>query len=171
MSHPSTEPPSEQPANAPERAAEPAPGVFVPMLLGWLVPGAGHLWLRRRWPAVFIAGAILPLYAVGMALTGWENVSPERHPWYFALHALVALPTAAATLLTRAVVIDRPYPLSGVGELYTAVAGLLNLVAVADCWARSRHGDPDPAEDAPRAPLAPEDLVDAPPADGSAADA
>ncbi len=115
----------------------------MPVLLAWLVPGLGHLRLGRVWPAVFIAAAIIPLYVGGMELAGWENVSIDRHPWYFIPQAFSGLPTAVAALLTADVKLDRPFPHQSVGELYTAVAGLLNLVAIADCWARCRRGDPE----------------------------
>ncbi len=122
------------------RNEPPRPGLAV--LLAWLVPGGGHLFIRRPWPALFVAGAVLPLFVLGMHLAGYENVSPVRHSWYFGLQSLAALPTAFATLLTEDVVITRHLPHRSVGVLYTAVAGLLNLMAIADVWARCRRGDP-----------------------------
>jgi hypothetical protein len=118
------------------------PNPVLPLLLAWLVPGGGHLWLRRPWPALFVATAVLALYAAGMALAHFANVSPERHPYYFAIHSLAAGPTALAALLTQGVQVLEHRPHRSVGELYTAVACLLNLVAVADVWARCRRGDP-----------------------------
>lgn len=137
----------------------------VPCLLAWLVPGAGHLRIGRRWPALFVAATVYGLFLSGMALAGFENVSHERHPWYFGLHVLAGLPTLAADLLTRGVVVTEPLSHRTVGELYTAMAGLLNLVAVADVWARCDQGDPEDrraahAAAAPAAtPLGARDLV------------
>ena len=122
------------------------PSPFVPVLLAWLVPGAGHFRLGRPWPAVFVAGAVIPLFALGMLLAGWENVSPDRHPWYFATQVWAGLPTAAAWLATTNVELTEPLPYGRVGVLYSAVAGLLNLVAIADCWARCKRGDPEELE-------------------------
>jgi hypothetical protein len=115
----------------------------VPCLLAWLVPGAGHLRIGRHWPATFVAATVLGLFVSGMALAGFENVSHVRHEWYFALHVLAGLPTLAADLLTADVVPTERLPHRTVGELYTAMAGLLNLVAVADVWARCSQGDPE----------------------------
>jgi hypothetical protein len=58
-----------------------------PVIMAWLVPGVGHIVLKRPWPALFVAGAVIPLFVLGMYLTGWENVSWERHPYYFGLQA------------------------------------------------------------------------------------
>jgi hypothetical protein len=117
--------------------------VFLSVLIAWLVPGGGHLYIGRPWPAMFVALGVLPLFVLGMGLTGWENVSPERHPFYFALHVFAGLPTAFGTLLTREIEITRHMPHAAVGALYTAVAGVLGLMAIADVWARCRKGDPE----------------------------
>ncbi len=139
------------------------PGALLPVLLAWVVPGAGHLKLGRVWPGVFVAGAVLPLFVLGMALAGYENVSFDRHPWYFALHVGAALPTALAHFLTEGRQLTEVMPHYKTGELYTAVAGLLNIVAAVDCWARCRRGDPEELararEQAARG-LHPEDLVE-----------
>lgn len=140
------------------------PHPLVPVLLAWLIPGAGHLKLGRKWPALFIAAAVLPLYFFGMVLTDFENVSLERHPWYFALHAWSGLPTAFATLLTRGREVTQHMPHASVGTLYTAVASLLNLMAMADCWARCKRGDPEAMAERARA-IGASDLV-SPPAEG-----
>lgn len=136
----------------------------VPALLAWLVPGAGHLRIGRPWPAAFVAAAVVPLFVLGMVLGGFENVNPERHRWYFATQVWAGIPAIAGAVLTREVVPTEPVPAPSVGALYTAVAGLLNLVAIADCWARCRRGDPEhtPEEAAPDTasrPLGVADLV------------
>ncbi len=120
-------------------------GPLVPVLLAWLVPGAGHLALRRFWPALFVALGVVPLFLLGMYLTGWENVSWTRHPFYFVLQAPAGLPAAIGALLTRETLPDRVMPHGTVGTLYSAVAGLLNLMAIADVWARAQRGDPEDA--------------------------
>jgi hypothetical protein len=129
-----------EPPAQPQPAARRSP--WVPLLLAWLVPGAGHAAIGRRCPAVFVAGAVLPLFIGGMALAGFVNVNPNGHPWMFAAQVFAGGPAFAAAALTTDKVIDRFHPYQSVGELYTAIAGLLNLVAIADVWARCRHGDP-----------------------------
>ena len=120
------------------------PSPLVPVILAWLVPGAGHLKIGRLWPGVFTFAAILPLYAAGMALAGFENVSPERHPfWFWAAHIHGGLVTGAAALLTRHTEIRDVLPDRSTGELFTGVACLLNLIAIADVWSRCSRGDPE----------------------------
>jgi hypothetical protein len=112
------------------------------MLLAWLVPGAGHWTLGRPWPALFVALGVLPLFVLEMYVTGWENVSWTRHPYYFALQAPAGAVAFAGEFLTRGMLPDRAMPHAAVGTLYSAVAGLLNLMAIADVWARTVRGDP-----------------------------
>jgi hypothetical protein len=116
---------------------------ILPVVLAWLVPGAGHLRIGRVWPGLFVFAGIVPLYVGGMALAGFENVSWARHQIYFFVHALGGVLTGAAALLTRNVVVTEPLPDKDVGTLFTAVACLLNLIAVTDVWARCRRGDPE----------------------------
>lgn len=122
-------------------------GPLGPCLAAWLVPGAGHALIGRTVPALFVAATVLGLFVGGMALAGFENVSHVRHPWYFAIQALAGVPAAVADLLTADVTLTELHRHRSVGELYTAMAGLLNLVAVADVWARSTVGDPEARAD------------------------
>jgi hypothetical protein len=127
--------------SAPERRPP-----LLPVLLAWLLPGGGHLAIGRLWPGVFVFAAVLPLYVGGMAMTGFQNVSWERHPIAFwAMHVFGGGITAAAALLTRHVEPLEAMPEKSVGELFTAVACLLNLIAISDVWARCDRGDPEAA--------------------------
>jgi len=119
------------------------PAPLVPVLLAWLVPGLGHLRLGRVWPAAFVFLGVTPLFVLGMALAGFENVSWERHEFYFALHVWCGLPAIGAALATRGAAVTEVLRHYDVGTLYCAVAGLLNLVAITDVWARCRRGDPE----------------------------
>ncbi len=128
--------------------APPVPGErpdpFVPVLLAWLVPGAGHLKIGRLWPGVFIFAAILPLYAGGMVLAGFENVSWVRHNIYFwAVHIFGGLLTGVAAFFTQHVVVTERLPHQSTGELFTATACLLNVIAISDVWSRCSRGDPE----------------------------
>jgi hypothetical protein len=120
------------------------PYPFVPVLLAWLIPGAGHLKIGRLWPGVFTFATILPLYVGGMALAGFENVSYERHQvWFLFVHVFGGVLTGAAEFLTRGVQIHEALPDKTTGELFTAMACLLNVIAVTDVWSRCSRGDPE----------------------------
>jgi hypothetical protein len=116
----------------------------LPVLLAWLVPGAGHLKIGRLWPGVFTFAAIIPLYVAGMALAGFENVSWERHPfWFWGAHLWGGLLTAGSAALTLHAEVRERLPDQSVGQLFTGVACLLNVVAMADVWSRCGRGDPE----------------------------
>lgn len=128
------EAPGASPPRLPNRAAA--------VVATWLLPGAGHLMIRRPWPGAVFALAILPLFAGGLVLAGFENVSWDRHPWLFGLQALTGVPAGVTALLTRET-LPTNQPHRSVGDLFTCAAGLLNLVAMADVWARCTLGDPE----------------------------
>ena len=119
---------------------------FVPVLVAWLLPGGGHWIIGRPWPALFVAGGVLPLFLLGLHMTGWEIVSPTRHPYYAIAHVWAGLPALFAWLLNQDTVVTTVLPFEQTGRLYTAVAGMLNLMAIADVWARCKRGDPDHVE-------------------------
>lgn len=135
-------PPMDDAAPAP-RPFQPR-GAFGPVLVSWLCPGAGHFVIGRPWPGIFVAVSIWTLFGAGMALSGFENVSWERHPWLFGLQVLAGIPAGAGALLTKgAIARSDLFTHHTVGDLYTCVAGLLNLVAIADVHARCTEGDPE----------------------------
>jgi hypothetical protein len=116
------------------------PGPVV--IAGWLVPGAGHFLLGRRAQALVFFLAVTVTYLVGMALADFGNVSPERHTYYFLAHSFNGGETLLAWFLTRDVVMDHVPKHFGmqtgeIGILYTAVASLLNIIAVMDAYAIS----------------------------------
>ena len=44
--------------------------VYLPLIAGWLVPGAGHFLLRKWYRGALLAGSILGLFALGIAMQG-----------------------------------------------------------------------------------------------------
>ena len=74
--------------------------------LGWLIPGAGHLYLGRRRKALALFVLILGTYMAGQAITGFQCVFYRRSPmlkaqlWFYG-QAGAGLPTALFTLLTE----------------------------------------------------------------------
>lgn len=148
------------------RFASPGTALFA----GWLVPGGGHFFLGRRTQGVVFFLAITATFLLGMFLTDFRNVSPSRHPFYFLAHILNGGETIAASVLTSGLVEEEvPRHLGmrtgDIGTLYSAVAGLLNVIVMMDAFGiaagirpkeKKRPAEPEepPAEPAAEEPAA-----------------
>ncbi len=133
-------------------------------LLAWIIPGAGHFWLGKRgFAAVFFVAITFP-YFTGLALGGIKlSVNPYYNGWLFLAEMgvggytlpafllnergpmpareaaeLVTSPTIPATDPRREQLhqLSSYYPGSDVAQIYLAVAGLLNLLAIFDAMMR-----------------------------------
>jgi len=107
---------------------------WVALLLTWIAPGLGHLYLGQRGKAILFFSVITFIYVFGMALSGFLNVSLERHAIYFAAQIFYGGATLIAELLTRNLRWVNANPLHDVGLLYTSVAGLLNIIVMVDIY-------------------------------------
>jgi hypothetical protein len=111
-------------------------GLVLLCLAAWAVPGAGHLWLGRRFKGIAFLIAIPLMFAIGLAIEG------RLFPFDFS-EPLVALAALAH------VGIGIPYFIAsalglGAGEVravgyeygnaFLIVSGLLNLLVVIDAY-------------------------------------
>ena len=104
-------------------------------LAGWVVPGAGHLWLKRRKGLVFLV-ALPMMFAIGLALEGRLFPFEPSQP-LVGLAAVaeggVGAPYFVARGLGygpgRVVAVTHEY-----GNAFLIVAGLLNLLVVIDAF-------------------------------------
>ena len=99
-------------------------------LAGWLVPGAGHLVLGKRRHAVIIFVSIVLAFCIGIYIGSIGVVNPVgAKPWYVAQTmnspAVIALGRITTTGDYR--VFGRP---NEIGQIYTSIAGLLNLLCI-----------------------------------------
>lgn len=113
------------------------PGALVLLCIAaWLVPGAGHLWLRRRQKGLVFLAAIPLMFVIGLVLQG------AIFPFQFAeplagLAAIAELGAGLPWIIARA--LD-----GGVGSVTAAtweygntfmiVAGLLNFLVILDAY-------------------------------------
>jgi hypothetical protein len=123
-------------------------------LLGWLVPGGGHLYLGQRARGTVLLVALTACFAAGVLLGGRATVSRE-HPEYLVLQWGAGLPAAAAWAAGDPSPADVPVSRREVGALYTLVPALLNLVAALDAAARAAGADPGGPHPAPVPPPPP----------------
>lgn len=103
-------------------------------ILTWLVPGLGHFLLGRRGKGILFFVMITTLYVWGMVLSDFLNVNQERHPIYFIAEAFYGLATLVAMVATQSLRIESFNPFHDVGLLFTATAGLLNIVVIVDIY-------------------------------------
>jgi len=108
-------------------------------VLAWLIPGAGHwlLGLRRR--AVIMFVTICTTFIIGLALGSIELIDPAQSRWWFFAQVLCGLPTIAVAFIQNASLTVNEIYGRGVdlGQLYTGIAGLLNLLCICDALFRT----------------------------------
>jgi hypothetical protein len=109
--------------------------------LGWAVPGGGYLLLGETRRGIIVLSAIAAIFTIGIYVGSIGVVDPvtdgigilgRLNPWFLAqilnspLVFLIAKATAAGA-----------YPVYGksqeIGQLYTSISGLLNLLCIINC--------------------------------------
>jgi len=106
------------------------------LVFGWVFPGAGHAYAGQRGKAVLFAVLITGLLAAGFVMGRGTNLLPNE--WWFAPQLGAGGPAALLTPLSQYLAIrqsvDWASPVREIGTLYTAVAGLLNLLVMMDAY-------------------------------------
>lgn len=105
-------------------------------LLAWLVPGAGHLWLRRTQKGLVFLVVLPLMFAIGLAIEG--RIFPFEASEPLVLLAAFAdigigLPYFVAWMLGlgAGTVVASSYEY---GNTFVIVAGLLNMLVVLDAY-------------------------------------
>jgi hypothetical protein len=125
-------------------------------LCGWLVPGAGYWLLGERVRAAIVGIAVVLVFAAGVLVGGIRVVDAPsslgvgavlEKPWFIG-QVLTGPVSVAAALWANQVAQNDPDRISHsrsweIGTLYTAVAGMLNLLAIIDATHRAASGNPD----------------------------
>jgi hypothetical protein len=116
----------------------PRPAAALPAcLLAWLLPGAGHLYLRRTTKGLVFLGSIGALFIMGLAMDSRLEMTVGLDDILASLFSLaqmaIGLPYLAARMLGyeagRVTSVTFEY-----GNTFTAVAGLLNILVVLDAY-------------------------------------
>ena len=101
-------------------------------LLAWFVPGAGHLFLRERKRAIIIFTTIVLTFCTGLYIGSIgviDNVGET--PWYVYSSQFMSSPMVAVLGHFAA---GGGFPVYGkpneIGQIYTSIAGLLNLLCI-----------------------------------------
>ena len=105
-------------------------------VFAWLVPGAGHFYLRRSGKGLVFLGAIGALFVLGVAMDSRLEMSLGLDDLLASLFSLaqmaIGLPYFVARSLgfegdVRSVTFEY-------GNTFTAVAGLLNILVMLDAY-------------------------------------
>ena len=102
----------------------------------WLIPGLGHLLVGRRWRALILFASITIMFGLGLAMQGQifstNSVSYlEVLGHYGELCVGLALPAARFFGYGGG---DPFFVSSDFGTAYLVAAGMLNVLAVLDCF-------------------------------------
>jgi TM2 domain-containing membrane protein YozV len=122
-----------------------SPDVFV--LLGWLVPGLGHVMQGRKLRGAIVFVLLCGLLILGTWMAQGSNLDRERHFYYWAGQFLAGAPVMLleAGYGHRVVTGDIAY--LDAGLVFVCLAGLLNVLALMDVfvYAESRYFASAPA--------------------------
>lgn len=99
-------------------------------LLAWLVPGGGHFALNETRRATIICVTIVLTFLVGLYVGSVGVIDPvHAKPWYAA-----QLMNSPAVFFLGRLGTTGDYPVYGrpneIGQIYTSIAGLLNLLCI-----------------------------------------
>lgn len=99
-------------------------------LLSWCVPGAGYLLLKEKTRAIIIFAAITLTFCIGIYIGSIGVIDPFNAKAWYAAQILNSPAVAILGHLTR----GEAYPVHGrpseIGQIYTSIAGLLNLLCI-----------------------------------------
>jgi TM2 domain-containing membrane protein YozV len=107
--------------------------VYLPLIAGWLIPGAGHFLLRKWGRGALLATAIIAMFALGLAMDGelYTGASDILH-----LLGLVGdLGNGLMFFVSRAMGLGGDpimFTTADYGSKFIVVAGLLNVIAAVD---------------------------------------
>lgn len=107
--------------------------VYLPLIAGWLVPGAGHFLLRKWGRGALLTVSIVAMFALGLAMDGKLYSGAQD---ILDLLGLVGdLGNGLMFLLSRAMGLGGDpvqFTTADYGTKFIVVAGLLNVIAAVD---------------------------------------
>jgi TM2 domain-containing membrane protein YozV len=107
--------------------------VYLPLIAGWLVPGAGHFLLKKWGRGALLAGSILGMFVIGIAMQGQLYGGAKDILELLGLagdlgNGLLYFVARVMGLGTEQVQVTT----ADWGSRFIVVAGLLNVIAAVD---------------------------------------
>ena len=121
-------------SNKPAAGQQPQQGfVYLPLIAGWLVPGAGHFLLGKWVRGALLAASIVCLFALGLAMqgklyTGAQDILDMLGMAGDLGNGLLFLVCRGAGIGASQVLVTT----ADYGTKFIVVAGLLNVIAAVD---------------------------------------
>jgi len=107
--------------------------VYLPLIAGWLVPGAGHFLLRKWYRGALLAAAIIGMFSLGLAMQG--KLYANAHDILALLGLAGDLGNGLLYVLSRTAGLGAEsvqVTVADWGTRFIVVAGLLNVIAAVD---------------------------------------
>ena len=107
--------------------------VYLPLIAGWLVPGAGHFLLRKWYRGALLAASILGMFAMGLAMHG--QIKSDVHNILDLLGLAGDLGNGLLYLVSRFAgwgADQVQVTVADYGTRFMWVSGLLNVIAAVD---------------------------------------
>jgi len=107
--------------------------VYLPLIAGWLVPGAGHFLLRKWCRGALLAASIVGMFAIGLAMQG--KLYAGAHDPLVLLGLAGDLGNGLLYLVSRVLGLGAEQVQTATadyGTRFIVVSGLLNVIAAVD---------------------------------------
>lgn len=107
--------------------------VYLPLIAGWLVPGAGHFLMRKWGRGAVLALAIVTMFVLGVAMQG--KIYAGAHDILGVLGLAGDLGSGMLYVVTRMLGLGADsvqVTTADYGTRFIVVAGLLNVIAAVD---------------------------------------
>ncbi|MBP8304456.1 MAG: hypothetical protein KBE04_10050 [Phycisphaerae bacterium] len=106
-------------------------------LLAWAIPGAGYWALGDRQRAIVVGVTILAVFVLGLYIGSIGVVDSENAGYWYAAQVItspVVFWIGSSARTGHYTVYGRPYE---IGQIYTSIAGLLNLLCIINALYRA----------------------------------
>ena len=107
--------------------------MYLPLIAGWLVPGAGHFLLRKWGRGALLAASILGMFGMGLAMHG--KLYTNAHDILDILGLVGDLGNGLPYVISRMLGLGDVQVMvttADYGTRFIVVAGLLNIIAAVD---------------------------------------
>jgi Family of unknown function (DUF6677) len=107
--------------------------VYLPLIAGWLVPGAGHFLLRKWGRGALLAGSIIAMFVLGLAMDG--KLYSGAQDILDMLGLAGDLGNGLMYFISRIMGLGGDpvqFTTADYGSKFIVVAGLLNVIAAVD---------------------------------------